>query len=111
MTCDKDIDYEATKKLTYHEPLTFDEATKGDERVEWLKAINEEMQSHAYNGTWELVHKPPNATTIQTKWVFKRKRDVNGRLVRYKARLVAKGYTQKQGKDYDETFAPVIRPT
>jgi hypothetical protein len=79
--------------------------------LEWKKAIDEEMQSHNYNGTWKLIERPKNATLIKTKWVFKRKRDVNGKLLRHKARLVAKGFTQIKGEDYDETFAPVVRPT
>ncbi|GKD94905.1 putative reverse transcriptase, RNA-dependent DNA polymerase [Tanacetum coccineum] len=46
---------------------------------------------------------------IGTKWVYKNKKDDRGIVVKNKARLIAQGYTQEEGIDYDEFFAPVAR--
>jgi Reverse transcriptase (RNA-dependent DNA polymerase) len=59
------------------------------------------------NQVWNLVDLP-EGVSIENKWVFKRKSDMDGNLTAYKARLVTKGYKQIQGIDFDETFSPVV---
>ncbi|GJY65327.1 retrovirus-related pol polyprotein from transposon TNT 1-94 [Tanacetum coccineum] len=56
-----------------------------------------------------LVDLPKGKHAIGTKWVYRNKKDERGIVVRNKARLVAQGYTQEEGIDYDEVFAPVAR--
>jgi hypothetical protein len=68
-----------------------------------------ELENFERNQVWELVHPPPNCKPIGTKWVWKNKEGENGEVVRNKSRLVAQGYSQKEGIDYEETFAPVAR--
>ncbi|GKA82290.1 putative ribonuclease H-like domain-containing protein [Tanacetum coccineum] len=56
-----------------------------------------------------LVDLPNGKRPIGTKWVFRNKNDERGIMIKNKARLVAQGYTQEEGIDYDEVFAPVAR--
>ncbi|WVZ89572.1 hypothetical protein U9M48_035955 [Paspalum notatum var. saurae] len=75
----------------------------------WVNAMHEELENFERNHVWDLVEPPPNCCPIGTKWVFKNKQGEDGMVVRNKARLVAQGFCQKEGIDYEETFAPVAR--
>jgi hypothetical protein len=60
---------------------------------------------------YEVVDHPTNCKVIDSKWVFKLKRGPDGEIAKHKACVVAKGYTQIEGLDYDEMFAPVVKFT
>lgn len=60
-------------------------------------------------GTWRLVPRPPGRKIIRSKWIFKVKRRVDNSILKLKARLVAMGFTQVEGIDYTEVFAPTTR--
>ena len=72
-------------------------------------AIQQELGQFERNKIWTLVPRPINYPIIGTKWVFRNKMDELDNVVKNKARLVAPGYNQKEGIDFDETFAPVSR--
>ncbi|WVZ53116.1 hypothetical protein U9M48_004102 [Paspalum notatum var. saurae] len=71
--------------------------------------MHEELENFERNHVWDLVKPPPSCRPIGTKWVFKNKQGENGMVVGNKARLVAQSFCQKEGIDYEETFAPVAR--
>ena len=58
---------------------------------------------------FRLLKSSLKVQVIGTKWVFQNKQDDQGVVVRNKTRLVAKGFSQVEGLDFGETFAPVAR--
>ena len=89
------------------EPNRIDEALNDPD---WVNAMHEELNNFTRNEVWELVPRPKNYNVIGTKWVFRNKQNEDGIVVRNKERLVAQGFTQVEGLDFGETFAPVARP-
>jgi hypothetical protein len=75
---------------------------------DWVVAMQEELNNFTRNEVWHLVP-CPNQNVVGTKWVFRNKQDEHGVVIRNKARLVAKGYSQVEGLDFGETYAPVAR--
>nr|GFB96599.1 putative ribonuclease H-like domain-containing protein [Tanacetum cinerariifolium] len=75
----------------------------------WIEAMQEELIQFKNQNVWVLVDCPKGVRPIGTKWVLKNKKDERGIVIRNKARLVTQGYTQEEGIDYEEVFAPVVR--
>jgi Reverse transcriptase (RNA-dependent DNA polymerase)/gag-polypeptide of LTR copia-type len=92
------------------EPKTLKQARKGGQWDLWALAAEEEYCSLEENGTWTLVDAPKDRKVLRGKWVFKLKRGANGEVIRHKARWVVRGFEQKEGTDYFETFASVVKP-
>ncbi|GKD88803.1 integrase, catalytic region, zinc finger, CCHC-type containing protein, partial [Tanacetum coccineum] len=72
-------------------------------------AMQEELNEFERLEVWELVPRPDKVNVITLKWIYKVKLDELGGILKNKARLVACGYRQKEGIDFEESFAPVAR--
>ena len=100
------------------DPLTYKDALRCPQARQWKEAMHQEWQALVENHTFDImekgttVHTPMTDRTVEEpigcKWIYKRKINHDGS-TRYKARLVIKGYEQKEGIDYDETYAPVSK--
>nr|GEZ53399.1 putative ribonuclease H-like domain-containing protein [Tanacetum cinerariifolium] len=78
--------------------------TKTTQEQGFISTIYEEKTHEDLN-----TYLPKGKKAIGTKWVFRNKKDKRGIVIKNKARLVAQGYTQEEGIEYDEVFAPVAR--
>lgn len=87
------------------------EAMEQPDWSKWKGAIHEELDAHERNHIWTMVDPPSNRKLVGSKWIFKIKFNSDGSLDRYKARLVAQGFSQVEGIDFHETYAPVVRHT
>jgi hypothetical protein len=104
-----------------NEPRTYNAALRSPQAREWKEAMRQEWQALVENHTFDIVQGTKSGNTVDEsmadtaieepigcKWVYRRKINPDGS-TRYKARLVIKGYEQKEGIDYDETYAPVSK--
>ncbi|KAL0802974.1 hypothetical protein Bca101_058150 [Brassica carinata] len=94
------------------EPTSINECMKSKDWLKWKEAINVELNSFKKRRVFgPILRTPYDVKPVGYKWVFVRKRNENGEVVRYKARLVAQGFSQRPGIDYEETYSPVVDAT
>jgi hypothetical protein len=71
--------------------------------------MKEELTSLDGNNTWTLVPEG-SRKTLGGRWVYKLKRGPKGEILCYKTRYVVREFEQKEGIDYAETFASIVKP-
>ncbi len=89
------------------DPKTYEEALTSKKADHWKHAVAEELAQLQRMNTYKQAG-PKDKATMTSRFVFKSKKDATGRVVKYKARLVARGFSQREGEDYDQVFAPVL---
>nr|GEU84107.1 retrovirus-related Pol polyprotein from transposon TNT 1-94 [Tanacetum cinerariifolium] len=75
----------------------------------WIESMQEEILYFKRLDVCVLVPALDNITPLTLKWLFKNKHDKENKVIRNKTRLVVRGYNQKEGIDFEESFAPVAR--
>lgn len=90
-------------------PRTYKAAMKSDEAELWQAACKKEIEMLISMGVWEEVALPDGKRVVSSKWVFARKQNSSGRVTKHKSRFVVRGFDQREGIDFQETFAPPAR--
>ena len=75
------------------DPSNYNEAVQDKDATLWQSAMKTELEFMHSNKVWLFVDPPDGIKPIGCKWVYKKKRGVDGKVETFKARLVAKGYT------------------
>lgn len=96
-------------EVAEQEPSHYRQVHLRSDSKQWETAMQDEMESIRKSGTWDLTPLPAGRKAIGSRWVYKLKRKADGSIDRYKARLVAQGYSQLEGIDYTETYAPTAK--
>ena len=94
--------------IIHSKPSSYEEAA--DQQV-WRDAMVEEYSSIMKNDVLDVVPKLEWKSVASSKWIYKIKHTADGSIEKFKARFVARGFSQQEGVDYEETFAPVARYT
>ena len=71
--------------------------------------MEEEYDSIVRNRAWEIVPRPVDKSVEGSRWIYKVNQAADGSVEKYKAIFVVWGFSQIEGIDYEETFAPVAR--
>nr|GFA44740.1 retrovirus-related Pol polyprotein from transposon TNT 1-94 [Tanacetum cinerariifolium] len=75
----------------------------------WIESMQEELIQFKRMDVWVLVPTPDNISPLTLKWIFKNKHVEEQTVIRNKSHLVVRGYRQKEGLDFEESFAPIAR--
>ena len=68
-----------------------------------------DYDSIARNNVLDEVPRQEDKSVVISRWIYKVKQAVDGSVEKHKARFVARGFSQVEGINYDETFAPIAR--
>ena len=68
------------------DPYMYKEAMEDVDSCHWQKAMQSEIESMFDNKVWSLVDLPKGIKPIGCKWVYKRKRGMDGKVETFKAK-------------------------
>src|SRR6202161_2620864 len=108
---------EPESRVKSHEitiPTNYREALQSPQKELWSAAMNDQIEKLESKNTYNLVDYPERDADVRVlpgKWVFDVKTDADNYILTYRARWVICGNRQREGLDFDNTYAPVVTET
>lgn len=91
------------------DPVSHKDAMQRHDKDDWIEAEVSEHKSLKDFGVFVEVMLPPGKKAIRSKMLYKYKKGPLGEVLKRKCRIVAGGHLQVYGRDYEETFSPVLK--
>jgi hypothetical protein len=106
MLADKDTP--PSVNVIEEDPKNHDQAMISKEQTKWKTAETIEWEKMLEMKVFDIV--PDNGqVTTGCRFVYKSKHDKDNKVLEWKARLVAQGFSQVEGVNYDDTYAPTLK--
>jgi hypothetical protein len=96
---------------SFADTLTQSQMFKAPDQNKFIAAQIPEIEGLLRLGVFDFQHistKPRGARLLSSIWSYRRKRSPLGTLLKHKARLCVDGSQQEFGRDFWETYAPVV---
>jgi len=87
----------------------YKEAMVHSDAAKWDVACKDEIYNFQQMGVYDMVLQPKGRKVVRSKWVLHIKHGPDSQVQKYKAHIVTQGFTQVEGLDYNQTFAPVVK--
>lgn len=110
MTVATNMEVDETLGIMEDDPQNYCEARQVYDAEKWKKSYDDELRSIYCHNVWTLMSQsevPIGHHVLGCHTVFLQKHDKNNIFSQHKIRIVMKGFSQVEGIDYKETFAPV----
>ena len=89
--------YEAISEEAESDPYTYEAAMNDIDAHHYIKAMKSELDFMYSNQVWDLVKAPNDIKPVGCKWVYKRKRGVNGKVETFKSKASSERvYTKRR---------------
>mgnify|MGYP003340111652 CR=1 FL=1 len=103
--------YKVQIKGANSDVLNYKQAMDASDNDDYIASMKSEIQIMTEQNIWtSVLHStmPKDAKVIKSIWSFRRKCNPMGDITKYRSRICAHGGQQQYGRDFTDTYCPVV---